>query len=209
MISEFKYPINLYKEIGSDINYTNYLNNLYGDSSIKDELTHINSFFYSNIMNTKNIFMRYRIYLFDYIYPGSVNNLEYVDNRPLVFTFTDNNGIITGINLNFIPQPIFVNFLQIYLKFFENRIISDIESEIDKTISIFDNKSYKLFAEIINNEMKYIYKAVRTWDKKYILNDSIKVVRIRDYSYLFMYDNYLNTIKGLPPKYIQSLIIKG
>lgn len=118
-----------------------------------------------------------RIYTFKYN-PLYKDVLDYYDKRPLILVIdsfqakTTKNDIMVGINLNFIPNKVRLNILQVLFKTFNTLITNDAKRrELDK----YENSPVPLFSSSYDyyGLIQYIFETIVKSGYKYAIRSYI------------------------------------
>lgn len=206
-----KYPSQLFDSYNKN-KYEEHLNYLYGSIDRVKELENTNE-----ILNKSKLspcrFYEGRFYIFNYQYMNDKKQRDYIDVRPFIFTIDEYYSInqdikIKGINFNFLPPETKMIFLELYFKIFFKRLEQDIINFEENNIQLFKftRKENEFFLSELNRLFPLISKAIRYWDRKRIIYNSIDFVRPQDYNILFDYSDYEKSIKGKSWKEVQSKI---
>lgn len=185
------------------------INSIYSSEKCK-ELEFWNKIYNTNIVSKNLSFLENRIYMFDYVYKN-IQEKKYIDTRPLVFVFKDNDKNLKGLNLNYLPIEAKVNFLDVYYRIYKPTFLKDLDmtSKNFYNFYIYKEKDLEILQDVCSKYLRSIGYSIRTWDKSRINKNTTKVVRFQDYFTIYLYEGFKKSIKGQDIKNIYSNYYKN
>jgi hypothetical protein len=200
-----KFPLLHPKQVYSGYNITDigdYLDDTYYYRKDIDFLNRIDSFYTTNLVGMNRRFIKGRFYIFNYRYSNDLKMKSHLDTRPFIFVLEeqllDKKYLVKGINLNYLGLTHKVEFMEMYMKFFDMVIQYDVNNLNKNELLIYkiDEEIFDYFKKIIFYLFQNLKEVVRQWDVERIIYESVDFISPKHYNIVPFYNGYLQSVKG-------------
>lgn len=149
-----------------------------------------------------------KIYMFDYD-PLYKDVLTYFDRKPIIFVHKvfkaegTNNDIVTGVNLNFLPEEARIQALETFYQNFKSDITKSVEMAEEGKINMAINRIISFFNDWVN--VLKVYNGSGGLGYQYAYRNYI-IAKIKDLKYIEY--NHWEMLPFLNPNFFTGLSVE-